>query len=83
MWRLSSICTNWYNVDDLMKPHGSVRVVRMWCGLRIDPILRCFNNLEGLNYGNLLVDIVRELANGLRLSTEVPSQDPSGAAVTV
>jgi hypothetical protein len=29
---------------------GSIRVVRRVCGTCTDPILRCFDNLEGLNY---------------------------------
>jgi hypothetical protein len=45
-----------------------------------------FVNPEGLNYGDLLVGVVHklvELANGLRLITEVLSQDLSGACITV
>jgi hypothetical protein len=48
-----------------MKPHGSVRVVRMWCDELTNPVLRCFVNLEGLNYGNLLVGVVHELVSWL------------------
>jgi hypothetical protein len=66
-----------------MKPLSSVWVVRMWCGTCTDLILRCFDNLEGLNYGDLLVGVVPELANGLRLGTIVLSQDLSGAWVTI
>jgi hypothetical protein len=44
-----------------MKPHGSIRVVRMWCSIRTDPVLRCLENLEGLSCGDLLVDVVLEL----------------------
>jgi hypothetical protein len=44
-----------------MKPHGSVRVVRLWCDMRTDPVLRCFNNPKGLSYRDLLVDVVPEL----------------------
>jgi hypothetical protein len=43
-----------------------------------DPILRCFIDPEGLSYEDLLEGIIPklgELANGLRLKTEVPSQD--------
>jgi hypothetical protein len=65
-----------------MKSHGSVRVVRMWCVICTDPIVGCFDNLEGLNCGNLLVGEAPELANDLRLSTVVPSQDLSGAWIT-
>jgi hypothetical protein len=43
-----------------MKPHGAIRVVKNWCGMSVDPILRCFDNPEGLNYGDLLVVIVPE-----------------------
>jgi hypothetical protein len=50
-----------------MKPHGSVQVVRMWCGMRTDPILRCFDNLEGLSYGDLQVGGVPELSSWLRI----------------
>jgi hypothetical protein len=63
--RLSSMCTDWYNANDLMKPHVSIRVVRMWCEICTDPILRCFDNPEGLNYGNLLVGMVPELTSWL------------------
>jgi hypothetical protein len=41
-----------------MKPHSSVRVIRMWCRIHTDPILRCFDNLEGLNRRDLLVGVV-------------------------
>jgi hypothetical protein len=65
-----------------MKPHGSVRVIRKWHSLCADSILRCLDNLEVLNNGYLPSwhgPQVRELANGLRLGTAVPSQDLSGA----
>jgi hypothetical protein len=48
-----------------MKPHGSLRVVRMWCKIRTDPVLRCFENPEGLNYGNLLVGVVLKFMSWL------------------
>jgi hypothetical protein len=64
-----------------MKPHSSVRDVKMWCGICTDPILRCFNNLEGLSCGDLLVGVGLELANSLRLGTAVLSQDLCGAWV--
>jgi hypothetical protein len=48
-----------------MKPHGSIRVVRMWCGITTDPILGYFNNPEELSYGDLLVGMVPELARWL------------------
>jgi hypothetical protein len=41
-----------------MKPHSSVWVIRMWCRIRTDPILRCFDNLWGLNHRDLLVGVV-------------------------
>jgi hypothetical protein len=65
-----------------MKPHGSVRFVRMWCSIRTDPVLLCFDNPEELSCGDLLVGVVPELfelANGLRLGIVVSSQDLSGA----
>jgi hypothetical protein len=46
-----------------MKPYGSIRVVRMWCGMRIMPILRCFDHSERLNYGDLLVGLVHKLSS--------------------
>jgi hypothetical protein len=64
-------CTN-----DLMKPQGSVQVVRRWCGVCTDPKRGCFNNLKGLNRKNLLSGLgsrAHELANGLKLGTTVPS----------
>jgi hypothetical protein len=66
-----------------MKSHGSIQLVRMWCGIPTNPILWCFDNLEVLNYGNLLVGVVSKLVNGLRLSTAVPNEDLSGAWVTI
>jgi hypothetical protein len=48
-----------------MKSHGSIQVVRMWCRIRTDPILRCFVDPEGPNYGDLLVGMVSELASWL------------------
>jgi hypothetical protein len=56
-----------------MKPHNSIWVVKKWCGKHTDPVLRCFDNPEGLNYGDLLLGIVPKLANGLRLGTAVSS----------
>jgi hypothetical protein len=50
-----------------MKPHGSIWVVRMWCAICIDPILRCFNNPDGLNSGDLLVGIVLEFVRWLTI----------------
>jgi hypothetical protein len=51
-----------------------------------NPFIKCFANPKGLNYEDLLEGIITELgelANGLRLNTEVSSQDLSGACVTV
>jgi hypothetical protein len=48
-----------------MKPHGSIRVFRKWCRMSIDPILRYFDNPEGLNYENLLVGVVLEFSSWL------------------
>jgi hypothetical protein len=44
-----------------MKPHGFIWVVRMWCGMQTDPLLRCFDNPEGLNCMDLLVGVIPEL----------------------
>jgi hypothetical protein len=46
-----------------MKPHGFVWVVRMGCGECTNLVLRCFANPEGLNYEDLLVGMVPELAS--------------------
>jgi hypothetical protein len=46
-----------------MKSHGFVRVVRMWCGILTDPILRCFMDPEWMNYGDLLVGMVPEFTS--------------------
>jgi hypothetical protein len=51
--------------DDLMKLYSSIRVVRMWCGIHTDPVLRCFDNLERMNYGEFLVGLVPELSSWL------------------
>jgi hypothetical protein len=48
-----------------MKPHSSIWVVRMWCGICTNPILRCFDNPEGLNYKNMLVGMVPKLSSWL------------------
>jgi hypothetical protein len=50
-----------------MKPHDSIRVVRMRCDIHINPVLRCFDNPEGLSYGDLLVNVVPKLASWLML----------------
>jgi hypothetical protein len=65
-----------------MKPHSCIWVVRRLCGMHIDPVCGCFDNPERLNYRDLpggRGSRVRELADGLRLSTTLPSQDLSGA----
>jgi hypothetical protein len=57
----------------------------LWCGIHTDLVLKCFINLKGLNCEEMLEGVVpelSELANGLRLSTEVPSQDLSGVWIT-
>jgi hypothetical protein len=41
-----------------MKPHGSVWIVRKWCGVCTNSVLRCFDNTDGLNCGDLLVGVV-------------------------
>jgi hypothetical protein len=48
-----------------MKPHGSIQVVRMWCGKCTDHVLMCFVNPEGLSCGDLLVSVVVELMSWL------------------
>jgi hypothetical protein len=48
-----------------MNSHGSIWVVRMWCGIHTDPILKCFVNPEGLSCRDLLVGVVPELASWL------------------
>jgi hypothetical protein len=59
-----------------MMHHGSVQVVRRWCGVHNDPVCGCFNNPEGLNNGYLPSGRdprIHKLGNGLRLSTTVSS----------
>jgi hypothetical protein len=48
-----------------MKSYSSIQVVRMWCGSHINPVLRCFVDAEGQNYGDLLVDMAPELMSWL------------------
>jgi hypothetical protein len=43
-----------------MKPHCSIWVARMWCGICTNPVLRCFDNLEGVSCEDVLVDVVPE-----------------------
>jgi hypothetical protein len=44
-----------------MKAQGSIQAVRMWCGICTDPVLKCFDNSEGLSCMDFLVNIVPEL----------------------
>jgi hypothetical protein len=48
-----------------MKPRGSIRVVKMWHDICTDPLLRCFDNPEGLSCGNLVVSMVPVLSSWL------------------
>jgi hypothetical protein len=48
-----------------MRHHGSVQDVRMWCEIRANPVLGCFDNPEGLNCGNMLFGVVPELSSWL------------------
>jgi hypothetical protein len=48
-----------------MKPLDSIWVVRMWCKILTDPVLKCFDNPERLNCGNLLVSMVPKLSSWL------------------
>jgi hypothetical protein len=50
-----------------MKSNGSIQVVRMWCRIHTDPILRCFINPEGLSHVDLLVGVVPELTSWLTI----------------
>jgi hypothetical protein len=61
----SFICTTLFCADGLMKLHGSVWVVRVWHDICTDPILECFDILEGLSCGKLLVSMVPELSSWL------------------
>jgi hypothetical protein len=64
-----------------MKPHGYIQVVRKWHRMRVDLVLKCLDDLEGLNNRHLPSGHgprVCEWANSLRLGTAVPSQDLSG-----
>jgi hypothetical protein len=48
----------WFQLTGHGAP-GSVQVVRKVCDVRTDPVLRCFNNPEGLNkLGTCLVGVV-------------------------
>jgi hypothetical protein len=54
--------------------------------MHTDPARGCFDKPEGLNYVYLSSQRdshVRELANGLRLSTAMSNQDLSGVWITV
>jgi hypothetical protein len=48
-----------------MKSHGFVWVIKIWCGIHTDHVLRCFMDPEGLNYGDLLVGVVPNLVSWL------------------
>jgi hypothetical protein len=50
-----------------MKPHSSIRVFKMWCRICTNPVLRCFDNLEWLRYGDLLVGVVPKLTSCLTI----------------
>jgi hypothetical protein len=54
-----------FYADYLMKPHGSIWVVRMLCDKRTNPVQRCFVNLEWLNCGDLVVGMVHEFISGV------------------
>jgi hypothetical protein len=60
-----------------MKPHDSIRAVRKWRGMHADPILRCLDDIEGLNNGHSpsrCSPRVHKLANSLRLGTKSGSE---------
>jgi hypothetical protein len=48
-----------------MKSHRFIRVVRMWCRIRTDPVFMCFINPKGLSCGDLLVSVVFKLVSWL------------------
>jgi hypothetical protein len=50
-----------------MKSHSSIQLIRIWCRIHTHPILKCFMNLEGLNYEDFLVGVVPELVSWLRV----------------
>jgi hypothetical protein len=54
-----------YNPNDLKKPYGFVRVVRMLCRIHTNPVLRCFVNQKELSCEDLLYSVVPELATWL------------------
>jgi hypothetical protein len=59
-----------------MKPHGFIRVVKRWRGLRADPVLKCLDDPEGLKNRYLPSGHgprVPVLGNNLRPGTAVPS----------
>jgi hypothetical protein len=54
---------------------GSIQVLKRTCSMCTNPVHRCFDNPEGLNYGYLPFwhgFHVRELTNDLRLGITVP-----------
>jgi hypothetical protein len=48
-------------------PRSSVRVVRKWCRICTNPVLRCLVNLEGLIYEDMLDDVVPKLVSLLTI----------------
>jgi hypothetical protein len=46
-----------------MEPHGFDRVVKMWYEIHTNPILMCFDNLEGLSCGIFLVSMVPKISS--------------------
>jgi hypothetical protein len=48
-----------------MNPHGSVWVVRMWCVIRTDTVLECFDKPEGLNCRDMRAGVVLKLTSWL------------------
>jgi hypothetical protein len=62
-----------------MKPHGFIRVVRMWCGIRTDSVLRSFDNLKGLSCGDLLVSFCGPLEPFKDLPSPVNMVSPASS----
>jgi hypothetical protein len=62
---LSSICTDRYSANNLIKSHGSIRVLKMWCGIPTDLVHRCFVNPDGLSCGALVVGMVLKFVSWL------------------
>jgi hypothetical protein len=55
--------TTLFHVDGLTKALDSIQVVRVLCGIRIDPVRGCCNNPEGLSCGDWLVGVVPGLSS--------------------